>query len=187
MLQGKESLDLEHVRKHTINQPMDFSTLESYTFDGLATASDGDVEKLRQLPEFLFFNLKRYKSAFEYRITTLYPDYTIDSISKEVTLALQYYAEPHEIPEGLHEIIDERMTDYAKDNKLIATLHDLQKISNKGYEEVVTLLTLILEDMIAALYNLKTPIWNHISCFYEFDSIVDGNVVLKKCVEISRF
>lgn len=187
MSQGKDSIDLEHVRKHVINQPLDFLSLERYTFDGLSVASDDEVEKIRALPEYLFFDIKRYKSAFEHLVTSLYQDYTITSLGREIQLALEFYTEPHEIPEALHEIVVERIKDYSKDNALLNSLFAVRSLSKEPYMDVVSVITLMLEDLIAALVALKTPVWNDIGCIYEFDSITGDNIVLKKCIEISRF
>jgi hypothetical protein len=173
----------------------DLLSIENINLDKASLAlpeSDAIVQKLSKLPEILLFDIGRYLDAVDrMSITNKFFTEGSISLSRLINIGLEYYIEPHEIPEALEEAISEELK--ANEDKALGALLFFKgsPLADMKIETTTRQLTgimvILLEDLIAALVARKTPSINGISAPYRFDSINKNTLVLRKTIEVGFF
>lgn len=173
----------------------DLLSVENINMDMVCLTADeskANLEKLAKLPEFLFFDIARYLNAVD-RMSTkdCLLGEGIISLGRLVNLGLEYYVEPHEIPEALEEIILEELK--ANEDRALGLLQFLKgsPMADMHAETTARQLTgivvILLEDLIAALVGRKVPSVNGISAPYRFDALNKNTLVLRKTITVGFF
>lgn len=176
----------------------DLQSVENINLDVVcltAEESRSNLEKLKVLPEILIFDIGRYLNAVDRMASMSNASSIIGegmvSLSRLVNVGLEYYLEPHEIPEILEEVIVEEIK--ANEDNALGILQCLKGSAMAGIyaenmaRQLTGIVVIMLEDLIAALVARRVPSINGISAPYRFDSINKNTLVLRKTIEIGFF
>lgn len=159
--------------------------------DGESALKPEDAVVLAALPEYILFDIKRYQNAIERISETTDRDLSeIVSMSRLINVGLEYYVEPHEIPEILDEIIVEELK--SNEDLALGCLTFFKGSELAGFhikllaDKMNGVLVIMLEDLIAALIGMKVPSINGISAPYRFDAFSGSTLVLRKSIENAK-